>query len=247
MHLIEVLVPALRAVEVVHGFAGGGRGGAGGGQGQRAAARLCAGWADAADRWRARFLAGADRQRHRRERADQPCDVEAVQRAPAARCGADRGRCHRGGARHGRGIGEDGDAVDDGGGRHRARGRDVHADPRRPARSGALRSAAVAPRSHAWRVPCCRLHAPACNGAPVHRLQALRSTRRRRRTGPCRLRPASAPTPWDRDRDDAADPRTRAITTFLEHRALPVDPRHNSKIDRPALGEWAASELGVSA
>ncbi|HEY2191320.1 MAG TPA: fatty acid CoA ligase family protein [Actinomycetospora sp.] len=45
----------------------------------------------------------------------------------------------------------------------------------------------------------------------------------------------------------AADPRTRTITTFLEHPGLPVDPRHNSKIDREALGEWAARELGVPA
>jgi acyl-coenzyme A synthetase/AMP-(fatty) acid ligase len=43
----------------------------------------------------------------------------------------------------------------------------------------------------------------------------------------------------------AADPRTRSITTLLEHPGLPVDPRHNSKIDRPALARWAAAELGV--
>jgi acyl-coenzyme A synthetase/AMP-(fatty) acid ligase len=41
----------------------------------------------------------------------------------------------------------------------------------------------------------------------------------------------------------AADTRTRAITTLLEHPALPVDPRHNSKIDREALGRWATREL----
>jgi acyl-coenzyme A synthetase/AMP-(fatty) acid ligase len=41
----------------------------------------------------------------------------------------------------------------------------------------------------------------------------------------------------------AAHPRTRTITTLLEHRRLPVDPRHNSKIDREALGRWAAREL----
>ncbi|MDT7745228.1 MAG: olefin beta-lactone synthetase, partial [Actinomycetota bacterium] len=44
----------------------------------------------------------------------------------------------------------------------------------------------------------------------------------------------------------AADLRTRSITTLLEHPGLPVDPRHNSKIDRPALARWAASELGVA-
>lgn len=41
----------------------------------------------------------------------------------------------------------------------------------------------------------------------------------------------------------AADTRTRTITTLLEHPDLPVDPRHNSKIDREALGRWAAREL----
>ncbi|MEJ2869512.1 fatty acid CoA ligase family protein [Actinomycetospora sp. OC33-EN08] len=41
----------------------------------------------------------------------------------------------------------------------------------------------------------------------------------------------------------AADPRTKPITTLLEHPGLPVDPRHNSKIDREALGRWAAAEL----
>ncbi len=45
----------------------------------------------------------------------------------------------------------------------------------------------------------------------------------------------------------AADPRTRRITTLLEHPALPVDPRHNSKIDREALGHWAAQELAPGA
>lgn len=41
----------------------------------------------------------------------------------------------------------------------------------------------------------------------------------------------------------AADTRTRTITTLLEHPGLPVDPRHNSKIDREALGRWATREL----
>ena len=41
----------------------------------------------------------------------------------------------------------------------------------------------------------------------------------------------------------ASDARTRAVRTLLPHRALPVDPRHNSKIDREALGRWAAGEL----
>jgi olefin beta-lactone synthetase len=41
----------------------------------------------------------------------------------------------------------------------------------------------------------------------------------------------------------ASDPRTKPIEVFLPHRALPVDPRHNSKIDREALGRWADGEL----
>jgi olefin beta-lactone synthetase len=45
----------------------------------------------------------------------------------------------------------------------------------------------------------------------------------------------------------AADPRTESITTFLEHPGLPVDPRHNSKIDREALARWAARQPGVPA
>jgi acyl-coenzyme A synthetase/AMP-(fatty) acid ligase len=41
-----------------------------------------------------------------------------------------------------------------------------------------------------------------------------------------------------------ANPRTLAIDTFLRHRAFPVDPRHNAKINREALAAWAAGELG---
>jgi len=44
----------------------------------------------------------------------------------------------------------------------------------------------------------------------------------------------------------ASDPRTRAVRTLLQHRALPVDPRHNSKIDREALGRWATEQLETS-
>lgn len=36
---------------------------------------------------------------------------------------------------------------------------------------------------------------------------------------------------------------TRSVRTVLFHRRLPVDPRHNSKIDRPALATWAAKRL----
>jgi len=40
----------------------------------------------------------------------------------------------------------------------------------------------------------------------------------------------------------AADSRTRCITTVRYHPKFPVDIRHNSKIDRPALGLWAAAQ-----
>lgn len=38
-------------------------------------------------------------------------------------------------------------------------------------------------------------------------------------------------------------PSTRAIRHVLFPKALPVDPRHNSKIERPALARWAAARL----
>jgi acyl-CoA synthetase (AMP-forming)/AMP-acid ligase II len=41
----------------------------------------------------------------------------------------------------------------------------------------------------------------------------------------------------------ATEARTRAITTVLFHPGLPVDPRHNSKIDREALSGWAATRV----
>jgi len=40
-----------------------------------------------------------------------------------------------------------------------------------------------------------------------------------------------------------AHPTTRAIRHVLFHPGLPVDPRHNSKIERPALARWAAAQL----
>lgn len=43
----------------------------------------------------------------------------------------------------------------------------------------------------------------------------------------------------------ASDARTRSITTVLPHPRLPVDPRHNSKIDREALGRWATTQVGA--
>ncbi|MDD7939132.1 fatty acid CoA ligase family protein [Actinomycetospora lutea] len=39
-----------------------------------------------------------------------------------------------------------------------------------------------------------------------------------------------------------ADDRTRAVEDVVFHPALPVDPRHNSKIDREALARWAGGE-----
>jgi acyl-CoA synthetase (AMP-forming)/AMP-acid ligase II len=41
----------------------------------------------------------------------------------------------------------------------------------------------------------------------------------------------------------AANPATQQIRHVLFHPRLPVDPRHNSKIERPALARWAASHL----
>jgi len=38
---------------------------------------------------------------------------------------------------------------------------------------------------------------------------------------------------------------TRDIETFLFHRSLPVDIRHNAKIDRERLARWAVGRLGV--
>jgi len=41
----------------------------------------------------------------------------------------------------------------------------------------------------------------------------------------------------------AAHATTRPIRHVLFHPRLPVDPRHNSKIERPALARWAADHL----
>ena len=41
----------------------------------------------------------------------------------------------------------------------------------------------------------------------------------------------------------AQHPATRRIRHLLFHPCLPVDPRHNSKIERPALARWAAVAL----
>lgn len=42
----------------------------------------------------------------------------------------------------------------------------------------------------------------------------------------------------------ASNPVTREVSEVLFIDRLPVDPRHNSKIERPKLAKWAASELG---
>lgn len=47
----------------------------------------------------------------------------------------------------------------------------------------------------------------------------------------------------DLQRLAAASPLTDAIRTVLLHRSLPVDTRHNVKIDREALAAWAAAQL----
>jgi olefin beta-lactone synthetase len=41
----------------------------------------------------------------------------------------------------------------------------------------------------------------------------------------------------------ASHPQTAHIRHVLFHPRLPVDPRHNSKIERPALARWAATQL----
>lgn len=41
----------------------------------------------------------------------------------------------------------------------------------------------------------------------------------------------------------AANPATQSIHHVLFHRKLPVDPRHNSKIERPKLALWAARRM----
>jgi hypothetical protein len=41
----------------------------------------------------------------------------------------------------------------------------------------------------------------------------------------------------------AAHLSTRGIRHVIFHKKLPVDPRHNSKIERPALARWAARHL----
>jgi acyl-coenzyme A synthetase/AMP-(fatty) acid ligase len=60
------------------------------------------------------------------------------------------------------------------------------------------------------------------------------------------------PEPGPRDDQELTDAllavgtteaRTRPITTVLFHPGLPVDPRHNSKIDREALAGWAATRV----
>ncbi len=40
-------------------------------------------------------------------------------------------------------------------------------------------------------------------------------------------------------------PQTRAIKHVLFADRLPVDPRHNAKIERPQLGKWAAAQLSM--
>jgi hypothetical protein len=39
---------------------------------------------------------------------------------------------------------------------------------------------------------------------------------------------------------------TRQITIFLSHTSLPVDVRHNAKINREQLAAWAAERVGTT-
>jgi hypothetical protein len=41
----------------------------------------------------------------------------------------------------------------------------------------------------------------------------------------------------------ASHPQTAQIRHVLFNARLPVDPRHNSKIERPALARWAGQQL----
>ncbi|MFC5138975.1 fatty acid CoA ligase family protein [Actinomycetospora rhizophila] len=63
------------------------------------------------------------------------------------------------------------------------------------------------------------------------------------------VEPARGSAPTDVLRDHLlgvahADHRTRAVQDVVFHPALPVDPRHNSKIDREALERWVAGQRG---
>lgn len=56
--------------------------------------------------------------------------------------------------------------------------------------------------------------------------------------------PAGGPDTVAAMRSLAAEhPLTAAIEHFLWHKSLPVDIRHNAKIDRPALARWAATRM----
>ncbi|MBZ0236164.1 MAG: AMP-binding protein, partial [Deltaproteobacteria bacterium] len=66
------------------------------------------------------------------------------------------------------------------------------------------------------------------------------------------LAPAARGVDRDALRDEllalaAKHPVTAPIRHVLFHARLPVDPRHNSKIERPALARWASTKLPFSA
>jgi acyl-CoA synthetase (AMP-forming)/AMP-acid ligase II len=43
-----------------------------------------------------------------------------------------------------------------------------------------------------------------------------------------------------------AHPHTQGIETFLDHGPLPVDIRHNAKINRPLVAQWASARLNAA-
>src|SRR5690606_29708748 len=67
------------------------------------------------------------------------------------------------------------------------------------------------------------------------------------------IEPARPARPWERRKPRklhqglrevaAAHARTADLDTFLFHPALPVDIRHNAKIQRERLAVWAAKRL----
>jgi olefin beta-lactone synthetase len=57
------------------------------------------------------------------------------------------------------------------------------------------------------------------------------------------LNAASSYLSADLHRFAQSHPQTRAVARLLVHPHLPVDVRHNSKIDREALADWAATQL----
>jgi acyl-CoA synthetase (AMP-forming)/AMP-acid ligase II len=73
-----------------------------------------------------------------------------------------------------------------------------------------------------------------------------------------RVVPVMCLEPWEMPRDSTSliaaaraiakeHPHTRRIESFLVHRSFPVDVRHNAKIRREDLAEWASREIAKGA